>query len=58
MDKEFTPAEVAELCRVKVATVWGWIRSGRLPARKYGKQYRVNAKALRKFRFGIEQREE
>lgn len=48
-EKEYTPAEVAEICRVKVFTVWEWIRTGKLQARKQFRSYRVSESALKDF---------
>lgn len=41
--------EVARLFDVKRATVWSWIRSGKLDAVRLGKDYRIEDTALRKF---------
>jgi excisionase family DNA binding protein len=48
----YTPAEVAALLKVTPRTVQAWIRAGRLPARRYGRLYRVRAADLA--RFGLE----
>jgi excisionase family DNA binding protein len=48
----YTPAEVAALLKVTPRTVRAWIRAGRLPARRYGRLYRVRAEDLA--RFGLE----
>jgi len=37
--KFYTPAEVAELCDVKVITVWDWIRKRKLRALCMGGRY-------------------
>lgn len=37
----YTCKEVAERFRVQERTVWSWIRSGKLPAVRVGKQYRI-----------------
>jgi excisionase family DNA binding protein len=42
----YTPAEVARLLKVTPRTVQAWIRAGRLPARRYGRLYRVHAEDL------------
>ena len=34
----YSPREVAETCGVTVATVWRWIRAGKLTAVRTGKQ--------------------
>lgn len=38
--------DVAEIYDVKVITVWEWIRKGKLPALKIGKQYRITQNDL------------
>ena len=45
----YTPAEVAVLLKVTPRTVQAWIRAGRLPARRYGRLYRVRAADLARF---------
>jgi excisionase family DNA binding protein len=45
----YTPAEVAALLKVTPRTVQAWIRAGRLPARRYGRLYRVRAEDLAQF---------
>jgi excisionase family DNA binding protein len=45
----YTPAEVAALLKVTPRTVQAWIRAGRLPARRYGRLYRVRAADLARF---------
>ena len=45
----YTPAEVAALLKVTPRTVQAWIRAGRLPARRYGRLYRVRAADLEQF---------
>ncbi len=32
----YSPIEVADRYRVKKATVWSWLRNGKLPAKKLG----------------------
>ena len=41
--------EVARLFNVKRATVWRWIRTGKLKAVRLGKDYRIEDTALKKF---------
>jgi len=49
-DRLLTPARVAEICATKVATVWGWCRSGRLAhIRLSARAYRVRESSLREF---------
>jgi len=45
----YTPQEVAELVKVNVRTVQEWIRTGKLPATRYGRVYRIRAEDLVKF---------
>jgi excisionase family DNA binding protein len=45
----YTPQEVAELVKVNVRTVQEWIRTGKLPAMRYGRVYRIRAEDLVKF---------
>lgn len=47
MPKYYTCEEIAERYRVKTATVWGWIRNGRLSAIRIGGLYRVTEDAMR-----------
>lgn len=41
MDEYYTCAEVAKLYKVQTATVWGWIRDGKVQAVKIGRNYRI-----------------
>ncbi len=45
----YTCEEVAEVFKVKVRTVWSWIRKGKLPAARLVGQYRISDKDLRTF---------
>lgn len=53
VEKFYTCNEVAEMFRVKVITVWEWIRLGKLEATNTGSEnkpyYRVSEKQLKKF---------
>ncbi len=49
MDRVYTCEEVAEMYRVKISTVWGWIRDGKLKAIKVGKSYRIKQEHLDEF---------
>lgn len=49
MAELYTCAEVAERYKVKIITVWEWIRKRKLGAIKIGKEYRVNEDDLKKF---------
>lgn len=45
----FTCEEVAERYKVKVITVWEWIRQKKLGAIKLGREYRVSEEDLKIF---------
>ncbi len=49
MEKFYDCDDVAEIYKVKKATVWGWIRRGFLSAKRVGKLYRISAKDLKDF---------
>ena len=49
MEKFYTCEEVAEMYRVKVSTVWAWVRACKLKAVCVGKQYRIPKEALTEF---------
>ncbi len=50
MDKLYTPDEVAEILRVKVATVKRWLREGKLPGHKLGRLWRIKESDLEGFK--------
>lgn len=41
MSKMYTCDEVAERYKVKIITVWDWIRQRKLNAIKLGREYRI-----------------
>jgi excisionase family DNA binding protein len=45
----YTTHEVAELLKVSYRTVQEWIRTGKLPAVRYGRLFRIRADDLAKF---------
>jgi excisionase family DNA binding protein len=45
----YSPDDIAGLLGLHVRTVRGYIRDGRLPAVRIGKQYRISEQALRAF---------
>lgn len=47
--KMYTLQEVADMVRVSRQSIYNWIRSGRLKATKYGKEYRITEEELKKF---------
>lgn len=49
MQKLFTCSEIAERYSIQLDTVWGWIRSGELPAVRIGRMYRVRGADLLAF---------
>ena len=49
MAELYTCREVATYYRVKTLTVWEWIRKGKLPAIKLGKEYRISKEDMEKF---------
>ena len=49
MEKLYTCEEIAERYKVKVKTVWEWVRNSKLPAVKIGKMYRVREEDLAAF---------
>lgn len=47
MDKKYyTCAEVAQIYGVKVATVWSWVRDGKLGSVRIGQRYRIRQQDL------------
>ena len=57
MDRFYTCEEVAEKYRVKIETVWSWIRAKKLSAVRIGKQYRVTENDLARFEQGSQSAE-
>jgi len=51
-DEFLTPEEVARVLKVKIITVYRMARNGRIPAVKFGKVWRINAKLLKELREG------
>ena len=49
MAQMFTCEEVADRYKVKVITVWEWIRQKKLPAIKLGREYRISEEDLNVF---------
>lgn len=49
MSKMYTCGEVAERYKVKVITVWDWIRQKKLNAIKLGREYRISEDDLTRF---------
>lgn len=49
MPKYYTCEEIATRYRVKTATVWGWVRNGRLHAIRIGGLYRITEEAVAQF---------
>lgn len=54
MDEKFlSPEEVAEIAHVKKATVWGWLRTGKLNGIKTGKKYLILESVVHDFLGGV-----
>lgn len=53
MPQMFTCEEVAERYKVKVITVWDWIRKKKLSAIKLGREYRISEEDLAAFEKSI-----
>lgn len=53
MSQMFTCEEVAERYKVKVITVWDWIRKKKLSAIKLGREYRISEEDLASFEKSI-----
>lgn len=49
MEKLYSCEQVAERYKVKIETVWAWIREKKLSAIQIGKSYRVQEKDLLEF---------
>lgn len=45
----YTPQQVAEKLQLTVRTIWSYIRSGKLPASKLGRDYRISEEQLDRF---------
>ena len=45
----FTPYEVAELIKLNILTVYGYIKCKKLPAIRFGRKYRIAESDLEKF---------
>lgn len=49
MSELYTCEDVANRYKVKVITVWDWIRKGKLNAMKLGRDYRISEDDLHAF---------
>lgn len=45
----YTPKELENILDVKREAIWKYIRSGKLKAKKIGKEWRITVKALEEF---------
>mgnify|MGYP000946301294 CR=1 FL=1 len=45
----YTPQQVADKLQLTVRTIWSYIRSGKLPASKLGREYRISDEQLDRF---------
>lgn len=52
VEEVYTCEEVAKMYRVKVITVWDWVRKGKIKAVRLGKRYRIKKSALAEFEKG------
>lgn len=49
---EYTVKETSEICKVSEETVRRWLRTGKLKAFKYGRDWRITKEALENLRKG------
>lgn len=49
MERLYGCDEIAERYKVKKITVWEWIRTGFLPAKKIGKSYKISESDIKTF---------
>ena len=50
MNTEFyTPAEIAEMLRVNIMTIYRYIKAGKIEAHKIGKEFRITKTEYEKF---------
>lgn len=49
MEKYYTTKEVSSLMKVQEVTVRRWIKSGKLPAIRFGREYRLKLNDLEKY---------
>ncbi len=49
MERLYGCDEIAERYKVKKITVWEWIRTGVLPAKKIGKSYKISESDIKTF---------
>jgi excisionase family DNA binding protein len=55
MSTEFyTPAEVADMLRVNIMTIYRYIKAGKIKAYKLGKEFRIDVKEYERFLESIE----
>ena len=45
----YTPQEVADMLRLRVQTVYEYIRMGKLPAARFGNRYRISEDDIKEF---------
>lgn len=48
-EKLYSCEQIAEHYGVNITTVWKWIRTNRLKAKKIGKMYRITEEAIEQF---------
>ena len=49
MNNYLTTKEIAKLLKVNEVTVRRWIQRGKLPAIRFGREYRINEQDLEKY---------
>ncbi len=47
--KYYTPQDIADMFKIKIDTVWSWIRKGTLKSICVGRQYRISEESLNEF---------
>lgn len=53
-DKFYTVEELCQKFNVSPVTVYAYIRTGKLPAKRFGKRYQISESVLGKFLTGVE----
>lgn len=48
MEGYISAEELAEIAQVHIATVWRWLKSGKIEGKKFGKYWRIHKNELKK----------